>query len=178
MDLTDEELKKFNLLQAEINTKYATIFAKLKETKAQLEEAKSQLEKTKAEIDEQDDYIYSLENEPCPIYKVNVLDLAIGMRIESFSCESLHFLEEIEAMDFAYELAKEYVLDNDRMPCGYDDYDELDSKEKVKILKKSTYYKWPNSDYSGWNDYSIKVEKDVIDYSKKIINKTRFSEDD
>lgn len=79
-------------------------------------------------------------------------------------------MDETKAMNYAYELAKQYANDNDTLP--------KESRENEQnYIEKSIVYEWPNDAY-GWNDYSIIVYEDELDFSKDIINETSFNECD
>lgn len=104
------------------------------------------------------------------IYKVDVQRIDTGCRIEGFSCESFMFLDYDKAMDFAFNLAREYSVGCESMPQGYEDVNIID----IEKLAKSESYIWTDKNYGCWDEYVL-VYKSVLEFGNDIINKTRFS---
>lgn len=69
------------------------------------------------------------------IYKVNVAEIATGCRIEGVVFESHMFLNFDKAMDFAFNLAREYSLYSGKKPIYYskNDTNNKDTNNK-KIM--------------------------------------------
>lgn len=110
------------------------------------------------------------------IYKVDVQSICTGCRIEGFQCDSYMFLDYEKAMDFAFNLAKKYVVGYEKLPLGYKTkyYDE--NEFDINQLVKSESYIFPDYEYDCWDAYSIFVTTSKLEFDKDIINETSFSE--
>lgn len=98
------------------------------------------------------------------VYKVNVQALYTGSRIEAFTSESYMFLDYDKAMDFAFGLATDYANTNDEMP--------IENNELIM----SHQYIWVDDSYTDWDKYAIYVVKSKLDFTKNVINKTKFND--
>lgn len=120
------------------------------------------------------------------VYNVNVQSVSTGCRIEGFSCKSYMFLDYEKAMDFAFDLAKEYALTNKTMPGGYSSSDEAsdeDSDKKsetdefdIDKLERFGSYRWPDKEYGCWDEYSIHVYYSSLNFNNDIIHRNSFSD--
>jgi hypothetical protein len=117
-----------------------------------------------------------LEIKELTIYKVDVKSISIDSRIEGFSCESYMFLDYEKAKEYAFNVAKKYILEYETMPAGYEikhkRYDEPNFD--VNKLVRSNKYVWPDDGYY-WDTYSIFVYNSKLEFNKDIINETEFT---
>jgi hypothetical protein len=97
------------------------------------------------------------------VYKVSIIKLDIGCRIESFHIKSCMFQKKESALAFAYSEAKKY----------HDEYYIYDKDKKLIYNEKGIYF-WPHNGYS-WNEFEIYIESDVVNLSDDVMNVSEFS---
>lgn len=95
------------------------------------------------------------------IYKVMVTSLDIGMRIERFTVTCYMFTDYQKALGYAYELAQTHEKCNMNKPLVFND---------------KGVYSWPDSSYKFWDEFSIRIETDSLNFDEDIINQTTFEE--
>ena len=96
-------------------------------------------------------------------------------RIEYVRYKSFMFLNINKAMEFAFNLAKDYAIKSQVMPDNYDSDEDINSNDfNINKLEKSQTYKWSDEYYSGLYNYAIWVYDSLLEFDKDIINETEF----
>lgn len=100
------------------------------------------------------------------VYKVEVTSISTGCRIEGISYKISLFTTEQTAMEYAYDLAKKYIEDNEEKPDGND-------AEELSISNK---YIWSSSDYDDcYPKYKITVKETIMYLDQPLITSSYFS---